>query len=197
MDRTIEQDHSCATPQKRFRNRRKLVINPRQQITGGVATALVSTILLGLLNLSIYFYSLQIDAIVTQLNPQLDGVIESQMSELFRLLVPTSIIFVFGVFLVTIIDSHRTAGAAFSICRKLEELRDGSYGENMVLRKDDNLREIEAAVNEATDALRTRTLEDIETLQKLAEDIEQAKLAGPALANSLHKFADEKRKHLD
>ena len=109
-----------------------------------------------------------------------------------------SLVIMGGIFILTIIETHRTSGAAFAIRRRLELVRQGRLDAELHLRGGDNLRELEAPFNAMTEALRTRAAEEAAALEELADDV--ADILVPqeahALATRLRHLARKRRESL-
>jgi methyl-accepting chemotaxis protein len=69
---------------------------------------------------------------------------------------------------LTIIETHRTSGAAFALVRRLDEIRQGQLGTRLTLRGGDNLREVEGPFNAMIESLRTRAVDEANELDELA-----------------------------
>jgi signal transduction histidine kinase len=116
--------------------RRKVLVDPRYQLRAGMVVGLVALVLLLLVNLSL----------VTEGAPWI-------------LLMAGAAVLLGGIVLVGVVESHRTAGAAFAIRRTVDALSAGSLGARIRLRRGDHLQDLAAAINrlaEVLDAERTR-----------------------------------------
>jgi hypothetical protein len=82
-------------------------------------------------------------------------------------LVAVGILFVAAVFVVEILETHKTAGVVYKVTRGLTELQAGRWGAKVTLRKHDNFREMEEAFNAAARALRDRVDADLRSLQAI------------------------------
>jgi signal transduction histidine kinase len=106
-----------------------------------------------------------------------------------------SLVIMAGVFVLTIIETHRTAGAAFAIRRRLDLVREGRLNADLHLRGGDNLRELEAPFNAMTEALRSRASNEAIALDELADQV--ADILVPqeahALATRLRHLARKRR----
>ena len=56
-----------------------------------------------------------------------------------------SLVVLIGVFVVTVFEIHRTAGAVFNLAPRLEQVADGDSSSTLRLRKDKTLRELSLA----------------------------------------------------
>jgi hypothetical protein len=179
--------------------RRSFLVNRRYQLRASLLTAAVVLVLLVLLNLAIYASTMRGAERVLVDAPELAEVIRAQDRAQLYLILLASLVYLIGVFLVTVLETHRTAGAAFNLEARLGEVRRGRYDTRLKLRRGDNLAELEGTFNGMVEALRQRTWDDIEHLVQLAN--EAGKIAdasgGRQLAERLRRLADEKRSRLE
>ncbi len=70
---------------------------------------------------------------------------------------------------MTVLETHKTAGAAFNLSRQMERVRSGEYGTRVTLRRGDNLQSMGQAFNEMSVAIDERFWRDIEIFSNLAE----------------------------
>src|SRR5439155_23342265 len=80
-------------------------------------------------------------------------------------LVAVGLFFVAAVFAIEILESHKTAGVVYKVMRGLREIEAGRWGARLMLRKNDNFKEMEEAFNAATRALRDECDQDLRSLQ--------------------------------
>jgi signal transduction histidine kinase len=114
------------------------------------------------------------------------------------LIVLGSAIFLVGVFVISLVESHRMSGAALNLKRRLRDIQTGHYATRLALRRRDGLRDVEAAFNDMARALRERTREEVETLHDVGDQVDR--LPGDharALASTLHALAERKSKLVD
>lgn len=178
--------------------RRQYLINRERQLRSAFLVLVVVMLLLVPLNYSLHTVRQQETATITASNPQLRPLMESRdRTELIVGLVASLVIMV-GVFALTIIETHRTAGAAFAIGRRLDVIREGRFDTDLHLRGGDNLRELEMPFNAMMEALRSRALEEARTLDDLAD--RTAGVVVPqeaqAIAAKLRQIARKKREHV-
>jgi hypothetical protein len=162
-------------------------------------TAGVVFVLLIFLNLVLFAITLSSAEKVLADAPELAPVIRAQDRVELSLIVLASFIYLAGVFLITVLETHRTAGAAHNLGARLGEIARGRYNVVLTLRKGDNLRELESAFNGMSRALQDRTWEEIETLEQLAHDAERAgdAFGGRRLAERLRELAGRKRARVE
>ncbi len=80
-------------------------------------------------------------------------------------LVAVGILFVAAVFVVEILETHKTAGVVYKVTRGLTEIESGRWGAKVTLRRHDNFKEMEEAFNAASRALRDQVDDDLRGLQ--------------------------------
>jgi methyl-accepting chemotaxis protein len=144
------------------------VVNPRYQFRVGVIAVVVVFSLLLLLNLSLYFSSRHSIEAFLQVAPELEAFVHAQERVQLNLIVLGSVVFLAGIFMIALLESHKTAGAAYNIASRMREIQSGRYGTRVVLRRGDNLRELEDVFNEMADSLKERTWSEIEKIRTLA-----------------------------
>lgn len=176
--------------------RRTFLIHKRSQLRAGFLTAASALVLLLLLNLSLYSARQTVTERVVSESPELGQILHSQNRVELGLVLAASAVFLVGVFVVTVLETHKTAGAAFNLARHMDAMREGRYSTRLKLRRDDNLRELEESFNEMGRALQDRAWFDVERLQEFA--IAAENLQGPEeardLAHTLRGFAESKRR---
>ncbi|HUD72567.1 MAG TPA: hypothetical protein VMQ62_11465 [Dongiaceae bacterium] len=82
-------------------------------------------------------------------------------------LVAAGILFVAAVFIIEILETHKTAGVVLKVTRGLKDLEAGTWGARVTLRKNDNFRELEEGFNTLARSLRDRIEDDLGALQNL------------------------------
>lgn len=82
-------------------------------------------------------------------------------------LVAAGILFVAAVFIIEILETHKTAGVVLKVTRGLKDLEGGTWGARVTLRKNDNFRELEEGFNTLARSLRDRIEDDLGALQAL------------------------------
>jgi hypothetical protein len=138
--------------QPRGWRRRQYVVDARYQLRAGVLVGAVAVALLILLNLSL----------LSQHRPAA-GVTASGSTSIpspwgpsgasWAILLVGSGVFVAGVIAIGVLESHRTAGAAYAIRRSIEQLRDGHSGVRVRLRRGDHLKDLATAFNQLAESL--------------------------------------------
>ena len=163
--------------------RRQFLVDRRSQVRAGLLTTSTTLVLLILLNLSLYSSREQASARIIADAPELATMLQSQNLLEFVLILASSLVFLIGVFVVTVLETHKTAGAAFNLRRHLDEIREGQYNTRIHLRHDDTLLPLGDSFNAMTMALETRAWQEVEALEQFAE--RAGRLTGPGDAEDL------------
>lgn len=82
-------------------------------------------------------------------------------------LVAAGIIFVAAVFVIEILETHKTAGVVLKVSRGLRDVEQGLWGTRVTLRRNDNFKELEEGFNAAARTLRDRVEDDLNAFQGL------------------------------
>lgn len=134
----------------RFWRRRRFVVDARYQMRAGVLVGSVALVLLVLLNVSLILQDraeAATDAFVVR------PLLARQDDVSWALLFVGSAVFLGGVFLVGVLESHRTAGAAYAIRRAVDAIRDGRPDIRVHLRRGDHLQDLASSVNQLAETI--------------------------------------------
>lgn len=175
--------------------RRRIVVNRSYQFRVSFLAVSVVLALLLLLNLSLYSFSQAGTVAALDAAPELRELFRAQDRVQLTLTLLGSAVFLVGVFLVSLLESHRTAGAAFSLSRCLEQLGEGRFASRVRLRRGDNLGNVQAALNTAAARLQDRAREEADRLEALADRLDLVVTDGEArgVAAELRQIADAHR----
>lgn len=130
--------------------RRRLVVDARFQLRAGVLVGSVAMVLLVLLNVSLY---LQRRSTTGGAAAVVRPLFAGQDRSTWMLLLAGSAVFLVGVFLIGVLESHRTAGASFAIRRAVDAIRDGKPQVRIHLRRGDHLQDLARSVNQLASTL--------------------------------------------
>ncbi len=172
--------------------RRRFLVNRRFQFRVGMMSATLTLLLLLFFNVSVYLAGAINRDAMARVAPELEELIGAQDQIQLILMIAGSLVFLGGVFVISILESHKTAGAAFNIERHLRKVQSGHYNVRLLLRKGDNLRELESAFNRMAESLRERTAHDAEVISALAARADSV-AGGGEIAAELRRLADEQR----
>jgi hypothetical protein len=136
--------------------RQRYLVDARYQLRVGFLVGIVALVLLILLNLSMF---VQDRSASTPAGVSIRHLVGGKDPASFALLVLGSAAFLGGVVLIGMLESHRTAGAAFAIRRAVDSIREGRPQIRVRLRRGDHLQDLARSINqlaETIDSERTR-----------------------------------------
>jgi methyl-accepting chemotaxis protein len=174
--------------------RTKYVIDRRRQFRTAFLTSGLALLLLVIVNTAFTVLRTSQTMVIASAAPQLEATLTQQDTRVGAMLILVSVIFVIGVFAITIAETHRTAGAVFAMQQALERVVDGDYRTPLRLRPRDNLRDLRAPFNEMISSLRKSALADADELDTLARAVADGEIDTTALAERLADLAVAKRK---
>jgi len=133
--------------------RRQFVVDARYQLRAGVLVGIVAITLLVLLNASLILpqRSPSASASIAATSPR--PPFQSPDRSSYALLLMGSAVFLGGVVVVGLMESHRTAGAAFAIRRAVDGLRDGRTQVRVRLRRGDHLQDLARSINQLAETI--------------------------------------------
>ncbi len=190
---------SSARPSRgKWRRRRFLVQRSYQLKVALLAVAMVLTLVV-LLNFSLISTAVRDTEATLSVAPEFEEYLKAQDRAQFLLILLASLIFVIGVFLVSILETHKTAGAAVNIRNRLDDIRAGNLEARAKLRKGDNLTELEQAFNRMAETLGDRNWREIEILERLAANLDQGedRPAPPETTAEIRRLAAAKRQEVN
>lgn len=152
--------------------RRKYLINRPYQLRITALVVGVVFVFLLIVNVALYSLSMESNQHLVELVPELADFLEAHNEVQTTRLILGSLVLLVGVVLVSIIETHKTAGAAFAINRGLKCARKGDYTFRVKLRKGDNLRELEESFNDLATSLQERARSEAELFAELAQRVE-------------------------
>lgn len=169
--------------------RRRYLVNSKRQLRAALLVSFVVLIPLVALNVGLHYGA------VTQTRTLFAGVPDAavqRIAELDRtemvLVLIGSVVYLGGVFFMTILETHQTSGAAVGIARHFRNIRDGRYDAKLHLRDSDNLQELVTPFNQMTAALTDRALRTSALLNALANEAAVLE-GGDDLARQLREVA--------
>lgn len=136
--------------------RRQLLVDARYQLRAGVLVGVVALVLLVLLNAALIVPDRAASRAAVTTSRAFPAGPEGAS---WALVLVGSAVLLCGVIVIGVLESHRTAGAAYAIRRAVEAIRDGRPDARVRLRRNDHLQELARAVNqlaETIDAERAR-----------------------------------------
>ena len=146
--------------------RRSYLIDSHYQVKTAIVAVLGMVFLLAFA--AVLFHLVGLESTLTQ-----KGVREGDARTVLYL-VAAGIVFVAAVFVIEILETHKTAGVVLKVTRGLRDLQAGMWSARVTLRKNDNFRELEEEFNTLTRTLRDRVEDDLNSLQTLEGQVRLA-----------------------
>ena len=176
--------------------RKRFLVHRPTQLRAALIVSGVALLLVALLNFGLHAARTQATAAISKDAPELVSMLEAQNHFELILGIGASLVFLAGIFVVTILETHKTAGAALHIGREMERVRDGLYGIRVQLRRGDNLHDIETVFNDMSQVLADRAVLDVQELEHAASVADRISTPMEAhdLAGTLRDMADERRR---
>jgi methyl-accepting chemotaxis protein len=145
--------------------RRNYLIDSHYQVKTAIVAVLGMVFLLAFA--AVLFHLVGLESTLTQ-----KGVREGDARTVLYL-VAAGIVFA-AVFVIEILETHKTAGVVLKVTRGLRDLQAGMWSARVTLRKNDNFRELEEEFNTLTRTLRDRVEDDLNALQTLEGQVRLA-----------------------
>jgi hypothetical protein len=131
-------------------------------------------------------------------NPALENMIRIQNRTESLMILSAVLFYGIGVYLVTLLESHRTAGFIRRINGRLKEIFAGKYAGTVSPRRDDHFHYLATTVNKLSEKLQQGAEEDLTALDKLAENLDGVILGiGSARESRAGQKLHEVRHHLE
>jgi len=199
MDQNPPETTASITTPGLLGRRRQFFFNRPHQLRATLLTAAAVLVLLVVLNLVLYSIAVSSTNQVLSDSPELAQLIKSQARLQLLLILLASVVFLAGVFVVSVLESHRTAGAAAKLARQMSRVEKGRYNTQLELRREDHLREVETAFNQMTRALRDRVWHEVESLERLADQARSLTTDDDArrIAAEIRELASRMRRSVD
>ena len=174
--------------------RRTFLVDRRQLRTTALAGGVVAMVLTAFL-VTLHVSRERATELFVAHVPSLAETLVGQNRIEFAFQLAAAIVFLIMVVVVTLLETHKTSGAAFNLNRQMDKLRSGEYGTRVTLRRGDNLQSVSHAFNEMSIAIDERFWRDIEIFNALAgqarrvTDIQEVR----ELAEALEEHTAERR----
>lgn len=148
--------------------RRRFVVDPRPQLRASAMVGGLVLLLLVLLDASLILAGARGRETALRVAPELADVLRAQDRVEVALLSAISVVFLIGVVVVGLLETHRTAGAAYAIERALDRLAAGGLSARVRLRRSDNLQALAEAFNRAASRLEAEARAEADELEGIA-----------------------------
>jgi hypothetical protein len=157
-----------------FGRRRNLLVNSHYQHRVSLITTLLAMLPPAIFFSIYYLITSEGSRRIVEANPALEPMVRGQDRTESLLILAAVLIYGLGVYLVTLLESHRTAGFLYRVNRRMQELCDGRYGGQLCPRKDDNFTYLAGSLNKLSHALKSQTEEDLAVLDEMRQAIDSA-----------------------
>jgi hypothetical protein len=111
--------------------------------------------------------------LIIEANPALEDLVRIQNRTESLMILAAVLFYGIGVYLVTLLESHRTAGFIHRIDGRLKEVSRGNYAGSLKPRRDDHFPFLAATVNRLSEGLHERAEEDLAALDNLGENLNE------------------------
>ena len=174
---------------KAFGRRRRLLVHRSYQVKTALRSVMGTSVLVGLLIFVLNQINIETSKDLQQMAPFMKEGLDHWDRITFFSLILGGAVFLVGVFLLELLETHRTAGALHNLRRRLDEIRCGRLTARLRLRRHDNFPELEKAFNDAMVSLRTRAEGEVAALGRLSTQardlIKEYDQGSPARARAL------------
>jgi methyl-accepting chemotaxis protein len=175
--------------------RRRYLVDRRRQLSSTLRVAGLILVLLVLLNGVLAWQNYVETAKVLATHPEIGEQMREADLRHAAVTAAISLIIVAMVVVRSIMITHRTAGAVFSVSRHLDRIATGHYDGTLRLRTDDTIRAIEDPFNKMVGNLRRRAEQQYRSLSNIAKELEEH--GNPVDAEMVRWFADSNKRLLD
>ncbi|MFQ5670242.1 MAG: hypothetical protein ACE5HD_06945 [Acidobacteriota bacterium] len=169
-----------------FGRRRHILINSPYQHRISLITTLLALLPPSIFFSIYYLISAAGSRRIVAASPGLEELVRGQDRTESLLILAAVLFYGLGVYLVTLLESHRTAGFLHRVNLRLKELQDGRYDGRLRPRQDDHFTFIADSLNDLSTALKAQTEADLSFLDDLSRNID-ATLDSTASASHLAK----------
>ena len=199
MDQPAPESSTTLTTPGLLGRRRQFFLNRPHQLRATLLTAALVIVLLVILNLVLYSISVSGANQILSDSPEVAQLVKSQARLQLMLILLASVVFIAGVFVISVVEGHRTAGVAAKLSRYMGLVEKARYNTQLQLRHEDHLQEVQTAFNQMTRALRDRTWHEVETLERLADQTRHLTTQEDAdtIADEIRELATRMRRAVD
>jgi hypothetical protein len=135
---------------------------------------------------------------IIEANPALENMVRVQNRTESLMILAAVLFYGIGVYLVTLLESHRTAGFIRRIDGRLKELSRGKYAGSLTPRRDDHFHYLAETVNRLSEGMHERAEEDLAALDNLGENLDEVILGlGTGRESRAGQKLDEIRNRLE
>ena len=156
-----------------FGRRREMLIHGSYQHRLSIFTTLLAMLPPAIFFGVYYLITSEGSRRIVDASPGLEQLVRGQDRTENLLILAALLFYGLGVYLVSLMESHRTAGFLWRLDRGLQELREGRYGALIRPRRDDNFIHLAETSNALSRNLKARVEEDLALLNDIGEHLDQ------------------------
>jgi len=153
--------------------RRRILIHTGYQLRSALLGITGPCFLLALMIFILDRFNAQSSKDLIDMAPFLRASLLEKDRSLLTFMIVGGIFVAAGMFLLEILESHKTAGVLHNVKRRLEELRAGRFTASVSLRRHDHFQELATTFNHTTASLRARTEGELATLRRLVSQVSE------------------------
>jgi hypothetical protein len=157
-----------------FGRRRSFLVHPAYQHRLSLFTALLALLPPSLFFGIYYLITSEGSNRIIAASPSLETLVRGQDRTEILLILCALLFYGLGVYLVALLETHRTAGFLFRVDRRLNEIESGQYAGQIHPRREDNFAHIAESVNRLSRTLKRRAEEDAAVLEDLGQALDAA-----------------------
>ncbi|MFQ5720247.1 MAG: hypothetical protein ACE5IK_11930 [Acidobacteriota bacterium] len=165
-----------------FGRRRELLVDRSYQHRMSLFTTLLAMLPPGIFFGVYYLITSEGSRRIVEASPGLEPLIRGQDRTENLLILAALMFYGLGVYLVSLMESHRTAGFLWRLNQSVRELREGRYGRIFRPRRDDNFTHLAEMTNGLSHDLKSRVEADLALLDDVSRTLDGYLSATPDAA---------------
>lgn len=189
---------SSGKPKRRIRN---FLLDTRFQLKYTLAVVIISSAISAGLGVMLYQAHRESSNVASLDDPDLDGALQQELLANDRRVLVNLVLFLGGLVVcltgLGIVATHKIAGPAYAMKRKLGDIADGHLPVIRALRKGDELKAVANELRRMVQALRQREEQETTRLQRVIDGLRGRQIAeSDALLADLEQLLREKKSRL-
>ncbi len=183
----------------RLGRRWRVLVNWREQLRGSTLSLGFAAVLLVVLNVSLYVRrAMLVDGVAHTELATRRAVEQALISDTVYTVV-LSAVFMIGIVLVKLIETHRVEGPVINLARRIKDIEEGHYRGVARLRKGDRLGPLAESLNSMVLGIRERARQELKELEELALRAKRvdSKYAAKDLSKQIESFAERTRQKFE
>jgi hypothetical protein len=153
---------------KIFGRRRNFLVNSPYQHRLSILTTLLALLPPSVFFAIYYLITSEGSQRIVDASPSLENLVRGQDRTESILILSAVLFYGLGVYLVALLETHRTAGLMHRLDGRMKDLQDGHYAGQVHPRRDDNFSHLATSMNALSRTLLERTEDDLAFLDEAA-----------------------------